>query len=252
MESFNNKSFWENRFTKFNKLSSGYTDEIIQNFDNRIRWKSFIREVKLNKEDKILDIGCNHGLWSIKLAKLGMDVTGIDIISKAIDIAKKNAAKASLNISFKEMKAEDIDFKPNSFDKIISITVMQHILHDDLFIKTLHKYNNQLKQNGLLILMESATNKTKAENLRYKRERTLKTHLNFCQKAGFQLIKLRGISHLSVKWYYGIEYLIKQKKVKQIIQFFGLIVLNPIDIFLTRFSLFNKYAVLKLMVFKKI
>tara|TARA_X000001036_G_C20653112_1_gene795830 strand:+ start:976 stop:1734 length:759 start_codon:yes stop_codon:yes gene_type:complete len=252
MESFNNKSFWENRFTKFNKLSSGYTDEIIQNFDNRIRWKSFIREVKLNKEDKILDIGCNHGLWSIKLAKLGMDVTGIDIISEAIDIAKKNAAKASLNISFKEMKAEDIDFKPNSFDKIISITVMQHILHDDLFIKTLYKYNNQLKQNGLLILMESASNKTKAENLRYKRERTLKTHLNLCKEAGFKLIKIRGVGHLSVRFYYAIDYFIKHQKIKQALQLFGLKILNPIDIFLARYFIFTKYSNLKLMLFKKI
>lgn len=246
------KSFWDNRFVEFENLSSGYTNEIIQKFDNRIRWQSFIREVKLNQADKILDIGCNYGFWSIKLAKLGMDVTGIDIISKAIEIAKKNAAKASLQISFKAMKVEDIGFKPNSFDKIISITVMQHILNDNLFKKTLHKFNSQLKYDGLLILMESASNKPKTEYLNYKRERTLKTHLNLCQEAGFQLIKLRGISHLSVKWYYGIEYLIKQKKVKQIIQFFGLIVLNPIDIFLTRFSLFNKYAVLKLMVFKKI
>ena len=174
------KSFWDNRFIEFKNLSSGYTNEIIQRFDNRIRWKSFIREVPLNKSDKILDVGCNHGDWSIKLAKLEMNVTGIDLISKAIDIAKKNAAKESLNISFKVMKAEDINFNANSFDKIISITVMQHILNDDLFEKTLHKFNTQLKDNGLLILMESASNKPKPENLHFKRERTLKYHINLC------------------------------------------------------------------------
>ena len=86
------------------------------------------------------------------LAKLGMDVTGIDLISKATELAK-NAEKESLNISFKVMKAEDINFNANSFDKIISITVMQHILNDDLFEKTFHKFNTQLKDNGLLILM---------------------------------------------------------------------------------------------------
>ena len=251
MEPADIKSFWDNRFIEFEKLSSGYTDEIIQKFDNRIRWKSFIKEVKLNKSDKILDVGCNHGIWSIKLAKLGMDVTGIDIIAKAIDTAKKNAAKASLNISFKAMKVEDINFNPNSFDKIISITVMQHILNDDIFKKTLRKFNTQLKHNGSLILMESASNKPKVENLDYKRERTLKSHLNLCLEAGFRLVKTRGVSHLSVRWYYGIENLIKQKKIKQVIQYFGLIVLNPIDIFLSRTSIFNKHAVLKLMVFKK-
>ena len=252
MESNNTKSFWDNRFIEFNKLSSGYTDEIIQKFDNQIRWKSFIREVKLNKADKILDIGCNYGFWSIKLAKLGMDITGIDIISKAIEIAKKNAAKESLKISFKTMKVEDIDFKPNSFDKIISITVMQHILNDNLFKKTLHRFNSQLKYNGLLILMESASNKPKKEYLNYKRERTLKSHIDLCKEAGFKLIKIRGVGHLSVRFYYAIDYFIKHQKIKQALQLFGLKILNPIDIFLARYFIFTKYSNLKLMLFKKI
>ena len=140
----------------------------------------------------------------------------------------------------------------NGFDKIISITVMQHILNDNLFKKTLHRFNSQLKYNGLLILMESASNKTKAENLRYKRERTLKTHLNLCKEAGFKLIKIRGVGHLSVRFYYAIDYFIKHQKIKQVLQLFGLKILNPIDIILSRYSFFSKYSNLKLMVFKKI
>ena len=181
-----------------------------------------------------------------------MDITGIDIISKAIEIAKKNAAKESLKISFKTMKVEDIDFKPNSFDKIISITVMQHILNDNLFKKTLHRFNSQLKYNGLLILMESASNKPKKEYLNYKRERTLKSHIDLCKEAGFKLIKIRGVGHLSVRFYYAIDYFIKHQKIKQALQLFGLKILNPIDIFLARYFIFTKYSNLKLMLFKKI
>tara|TARA_B110000037_G_C17049869_1_gene477259 strand:- start:288 stop:1049 length:762 start_codon:yes stop_codon:yes gene_type:complete len=246
------KEFWSKRFRKYGKLSTGYTDEMIYKFDDKIRWNSFMHETNLKKGDVILDAGCNHGSWSIRLAKNGMEVTGIDLISAAIETAKKVAEKESIQIEFKEMKLEDIDFKENKFNKIVSITVMQHLLDDNLFLTTLKKFKKQLKNEGELILIESAANKQLVEKLSYKRERSLKKHINLCNRAGFKLIKIRGISHLSVRWYYGIEHFFSSKKAKRIIQYIGLVILNPIDIFLARFKLFSKYSNLKLMIFNKI
>ena len=246
------KLFWEKRFRKYGKLSTGYTDEIIHKFDDKIRWVSFKREVSLEKGDVILDAGCNHGSWSIRLAQMGMKVIGIDLISEAIEMAKKNAEKASVKILFKNKKIEDVDFKENKFDKIISITVMQHLLQDNLFLITLKKYQKQLKKKGELIMIESAPDYERIEKLSYKRERSLATHINLCSQAGFELVKIKGINHLSLKWYYGIEHFFLPKKIKRMIQYIGLVILNPIDIFLSRFTRISKYSNLKLMVFSKI
>ena len=225
---------------------------MIHKFDDNIRWSSFKREAYLKRGDVILDAGCNYGPWSIRLAKMGMKVTGIDLIKEAIETAKKNAEKASVEILFKAMKVEDIDFKDNKFDKIISITVMQHILEDNLFLIALKKFQKQLKEGGKLILMESAANKQRIQKLPYKRERSLATHINLCNDAGFKLVKIKGISYLSVRWYYGIERFFIPNKIKRIIQYIGLVVLNPIDIFLARFTWLSKYSNLKLMIFNKI
>ncbi len=47
-----------------------------------------------------LDIGCGTGVWSVRLAKRGWQVTGIDIVAKAIQAAGKRAADAGVDVRF--------------------------------------------------------------------------------------------------------------------------------------------------------
>jgi cyclopropane fatty-acyl-phospholipid synthase-like methyltransferase len=47
---------------------------------------------------KALDIGCGSGVWGINLAKRGWDVTGIDIVDKALQRAKERIKKENVNV----------------------------------------------------------------------------------------------------------------------------------------------------------
>jgi SAM-dependent methyltransferase len=47
-----------------------------------------------------LDLGCGAGVWSIKLALRGWDVTGVDIIPKALRIARERARAANVTVRF--------------------------------------------------------------------------------------------------------------------------------------------------------
>src|SRR5262245_26859187 len=47
-----------------------------------------------------LDLGCGSGIWSVKLAARGWDVTGIDIVPSALHLAHKRAMNAGVKISF--------------------------------------------------------------------------------------------------------------------------------------------------------
>lgn len=72
----------------------------------------------LPKGAKILDVGCGSGRFSVNAAKLGFDVTGIDITPEAIDTCKIRAKKAGLsNLRF--MVADITDgFSENGFDYV--------------------------------------------------------------------------------------------------------------------------------------
>ena len=46
----------------------------------------------------VLDLGCGSGIWSVKLAARGWEVTGVDIVPKALRIARKRAREASVEV----------------------------------------------------------------------------------------------------------------------------------------------------------
>jgi 2-polyprenyl-3-methyl-5-hydroxy-6-metoxy-1,4-benzoquinol methylase len=49
-----------------------------------------------------LDLGCGGGLWSIELARRGWEVTGVDLVPKALRTARERASKAGVEVRFVE------------------------------------------------------------------------------------------------------------------------------------------------------
>lgn len=60
-----------------------------------------------------LDLGCGTGFWSVRLAQRGWEVTGIDIVSRALRSARERAVEAGVECRFVKgsitaLTAEDI------------------------------------------------------------------------------------------------------------------------------------------------
>ena len=51
---------------------------------------------------RVLDVGCGRGYWSINLSQRGWQVTGVDLVNKAIAAARKNAAEKGVDVTFIE------------------------------------------------------------------------------------------------------------------------------------------------------
>lgn len=49
---------------------------------------------------RALDLGCGTGYWSVHLAQRGWQVTGVDIVPKAIRTARKRASGAGVDVQF--------------------------------------------------------------------------------------------------------------------------------------------------------
>lgn len=67
---------------------------------------------------RALDIGCGTGVFSIYLAKLGYEVTGLDIVDKALDITRQSAREAGVEVEV--VKADLMTWSPRArYDLVI-------------------------------------------------------------------------------------------------------------------------------------
>jgi len=112
-------------------------NNFLKSFCYNLRLKTIIKLLKINSDDKILEIGANTGEITKELMKLSNHIVGIDVNENAIKIA--NMPNVIL------MDAQKLDFKNNFFDKIASIHTIEHIPN---IKKTLSEIDRVLKLGG--------------------------------------------------------------------------------------------------------
>ena len=91
-------------------------------------------------------------LFRSRLAKIGAQVTGIDISSKMIELAQRNAAfnEMDKNISTQVMSVQAMDFADQSFDFVVGIGALHH-----LNLETAgHEISRVLRKGGKAIFLE--------------------------------------------------------------------------------------------------
>ncbi|XP_033364933.1 ubiquinone biosynthesis O-methyltransferase, mitochondrial [Bombus vosnesenskii] len=88
---------------------------------------------------KILDVGCGGGLYSESLARTGANVTGIDVSSELITVAKGHAAlDPSLDgkLNYVQTTIEDFALiNKGVFDAVVASEVIEHVNNKELFLK---------------------------------------------------------------------------------------------------------------------
>ncbi len=80
----------------------------------------FLTEALKQKDapGQALDVGCGTGTYSVLMAQSGYQVTGVDFIQAALDMAKARAVTAGVNIAFQQ--ADVCEYQPQeSFDLIL-------------------------------------------------------------------------------------------------------------------------------------
>jgi 2-polyprenyl-3-methyl-5-hydroxy-6-metoxy-1,4-benzoquinol methylase len=75
---------------------------------------------------RILDAGCGTGNYSVKLARMGASVAGIDISSAMLKLAGEKKAQKNLDITFMQTDCETAVFD-GCFDGIISMAVFEFL-----------------------------------------------------------------------------------------------------------------------------
>ena len=85
--------------------------------------EALVQRIGVKPGTKVLDLGCGDGTTALPAAKLGADVTGIDIASNLVEAGNRRAAEAGLtNCNFQEGDASDLaQVEDETFDLVVSI-----------------------------------------------------------------------------------------------------------------------------------
>ncbi len=85
--------------------------------------EALVADLGVTRGLKVLDLGCGDGTTALPSAKLGADVTGVDIARNLVEAGNRRAAEHGLgNLKFQEGDASALsDLADQSFDLVVSM-----------------------------------------------------------------------------------------------------------------------------------
>ena len=173
------QGYWNYRYTGYSKVNQKELEGI-----QRERWKKqFERLLPSNKNLKVLDIGTGPGFFTIILEELGYtNITGIDVSEKMLEVAKENIqkyGKKNSRIQLIQMDAQKLEFKPESFDIIVSRNLTWNLEKPQ---QAYSEWLRVLKPNGALFIFDAnwyafLQNESLAKEFEAKRQQAIEEKL---------------------------------------------------------------------------
>ena len=100
---------------------------------------------------RILDVGAGAGALTVRLAKRGFQLTGIDLDARALERARENAAIEGVEIDFEAADGTSLRRAAESFDAVTSLNLL-HETDDPAAV--LRECFRLLRSGGLLVMAD--------------------------------------------------------------------------------------------------
>lgn len=194
------KEFWNNTAKTFGGKNDKYGPVLVPSSKGLLNWYiDTLQRTALNQffpqlfGKTILEVGCGVGRWSIRLARKGTNVIGIDLSREMLKHAKKQISKEKVtNVDLVVASAQNLPFVLEKFDNILSVTVLQHIVNSSEFKLSVSEIIRTVKSGGKIILLEYTNNRFNEYDLQfpthsYDYEKAFKT------EKGLQLTDVQGV-----------------------------------------------------------
>ena len=140
----------------FNGIASSYdTLNHILSLSVDKRWrKTAVKKVMQEQPQKVLDVACGTGDFSIALAKAGVEkIIGIDIAEGMIAVGNKKVLQLQLSDKIELLygDSEHIAYENNTFD---AVTVAFGVRNFENLETGLKEMRRVINDNGLLVILE--------------------------------------------------------------------------------------------------
>jgi 2-polyprenyl-3-methyl-5-hydroxy-6-metoxy-1,4-benzoquinol methylase len=102
-------------------------------------------------DQRVLDAGCGDGTLSLAMARLGVEVTGIDADSEMLAAARASADAAGIPVTFVQGRLDGLPFPEGSFDVVVAVTVLCFVRDADVALAEMARV---LRPGGRLVIGE--------------------------------------------------------------------------------------------------
>jgi ubiquinone/menaquinone biosynthesis C-methylase UbiE len=107
---------------------------------------------RLSRGANVLEVAPGPGFFALQLAKLGdFRITGLDISQTLVDIAKKNAADAGIQVDFHLGNASAMPFAENCFDFVYCSAAFKNFSRP---VEALNEMHRVLRPAGEAVIMD--------------------------------------------------------------------------------------------------
>ena len=125
---------------KFEKVASQWWD-LSGDFKplhqiNPLRRQFIIQHVDELFEQNILDVGCGGGILAESLAKMGANVTGIDMGKEPLNVAKLHALETGVSVNYQKITAEEqANTHAEHYDIVTCMEMLEHVPDPESIIR---------------------------------------------------------------------------------------------------------------------
>lgn len=150
---------------------------------------------------RVLELGCGVGRWSRRLAAAGALVTGVDLSQAMVDEAMRRAKAAGADDRCEFVAGDAADLAlGRTFDLILCVTVVQHILSPDRMQSAIDRMSAHLAPGGRIVMLEAAPSARDARcDSTTFIARTESCYRQAFAKAGLRCLTMTGVDPLRVK-----------------------------------------------------
>jgi 2-polyprenyl-3-methyl-5-hydroxy-6-metoxy-1,4-benzoquinol methylase len=128
---------WVERPQEYNNT---HTQSIIKLLQNEFNELSGVR---------VIDFGCGSGLDAINLARTGATVTGVEVSTDLIEIARLRAQSENVEVDFLNLDSRSAWQRMDFYDAVIAVDVLEHVEDPNEVFKVCQSI---LRPGGILIL----------------------------------------------------------------------------------------------------
>ncbi len=167
---------------------------------------------------KVVDIGCGGGILSESMARLGAQVRGIDLSSKALRVADLHSLESGVAVIYEEIAAEALAARePGSVDVVTCMEMLEHVPDPAsivqacttlvrpggyVFVSTI---NRSLKAYLMAIVgAEYILQMLPRGTHDYEKFITPSELARFARNAGLELVELRGMTYNPLSQVYSL------------------------------------------------